>query len=491
MQALKQARQQGLKSADNRWVWLSLAAFIGISVAALVLRLLWIWNVPTEQLYDFSTYYEIAVNVFSGKGYTFQGQPIAFQGMGYSYLLGLYFKLVGSSTELTAKYFNVIWSMLTLFASWYFVCRMTKRPLVRWGTLLWVAFLPHHIAYCNAIGTEVFSAALLSITLAIQVSPLKNKYKLPILGLWIGLMTLTKPFFLAYPVAIGMYEWFKTKNWKTSVASFLVVFVFMWAVVAPWTLRNYRIFNRFIPVSYNSGLVLYQNNNAENVHGGFMPVEVIKRTPELEQKVLEHLNWGNRSVKLASNLEVDLKPAAKKWIRENPIEFAKLGFIRVHSTLFNGAWDIDAWTMNGYGTTGEKKEGVSGEKAASDSKSSAATDNGMSEEAKKAQILKWQRQTNFFRAVNDTSQGIISSFGVVFVLANLPLFFTALFTRKRTLAPAISIPMLNIGFICAVLLVYEGQPRYNFPILFLLAYCTMQVVSLIVDYGKSHYREQN
>ena len=467
------------RQTDRKFVF-SLIAFAFIFIAALVLRLCWVWYVPTEQLYDFSAYYNIAVNVFNGKGYTFQGHPIAFQGMGYSYLLGKVFVLVGDSSELTAKYFNIFWSMVTLLAAWYMACRLSKRPIVRWGTLLFVAFLPHHIAYCNAIGTEVFSAALLSLTLAIQAAPIKKRYQWPILGVMAGLMTLTKPFFLAYPLAIGLYEWFKDKNWKSALAGFLVVYVIMWAIVAPWTLRNYRVFGRFIPVSYNSGLVLYQNNNADNVHGGFMPVEKVTRTPELEEKVNVHLNWGQRTVKLASNIEVDLKPAAKEWIRENPGEFLKLGFIRLHSTFFNGAWDIDAWTMNGI----NKKEDAS--------KPEVVTP-VTPEQAREQQVkeYKWMRLLNFFRAVNDTSQGILTNLSLVFVLFNLPTFFQALFSKKRLLSPNVSVPMLNIGFISAVILVYEGQPRYNFPILFLMAFCAMQVIALMIDFGKANSSIKN
>lgn len=451
---------------------LGLVPYFVIAAVALLLRLLWIWNVQTEQLYDFSTYYEIAVNVYSGKGYSFLGNPIAFQGMGYSYLLGLYFKLVGSSTELTAKYFNVFLSMITLFASGYMVSRLSKRPLVRYGTFLFVALLPHHIAYCNAIGTEVFSAALLAVTLALQVSSVPKGIKWPLLGLMTGTMSLTKPFFMAYPLALGLYEWFSTKNIRQSIAALLIGFVCMWALVMPWTFRNYKYFHRFIPVSYNSGLVLYLNSNASNVHGGYMPLSDIEKTPELEAKINEHLNGGQKSLKLASDIELDLKPAAVEWIKKHPVEFFKLGFIRVHSTFFNGSWDIDAWTMNGNSKEREEKAKV------------VAT---LSEEAlkeqKKADIL-YQRQMAFFRAVNDTTQAILTSFGCVFVLANLPNFFRALFSRHRKLLPSVSVPMLNIAFIVAVCFVYEGQPRYNFPILFLLAYTTMEVVALIVDYGK-------
>ncbi len=444
------------------------------ALLGLTLRLLWIWYVPTQQLYDFSTYYEIAVNVATGKGYSFLGNPIAFQGMGYSYLLGMYFKLVGSSTELTAKYFNVMMSMVTIFATYFMAKNLSKKRLVYLGTVGIVTLLPHHIAYCNAIGTEVFSATLLSVVLAVQVSKLSYYWKLPLLGLLIGAMALTKPFFLAYPIAIGLYEWFKTKRLRQSAAVLGIVFIFMWLLVAPWTLRNYKYFHRFIPVSYNSGLVLYLNSNASNVHGGYMPLGDIEKTPELAQKINEHLNGGQKSLKLASDIERDLKPAAVSWIKSHPLEFMKLGFIRVHSTFFNGAWDIDAWTMNG---TGEKAK---------------VTTQVLSEaqiKAKKEKEILWQRQLNFFRAINDTAQGVLTAMSCLFVLVNLPNFFRALFSQTKKLLPETSIPMLNIAFIVAVCFVYEGQPRYNFPILFLMAFVTMEMAALAIEFGRRQSSE--
>lgn len=447
-----------------------LVPFVLISVAALILRLQWIWQVQTEQLYDFKTYYEIAVNVATGKGYSYLGNPIAFQGMGYSYLLGMVMKVVGSTTELTAKYFNVFLSMITIWAAFFMAHNLSKRPLVYWGTMIFTAFLPHHIAYCNAIGTEVLSAALLAVTLAIQTSNLRPRYKWPLLGLMTGAMTLTKPFFLAYPIAIALYEWFTVKNFRQALTALLVGFVFTWALVAPWTVRNYKYFHRFIPVSYNSGLVLYLNSNASNVHGGYMPLDQIEKTPELEAKINEHLAGGNKSLKLASDIELDLKPAASAWIKSHPLEFMKLGFIRVHSTFFNGAWDIDAWTMNGSAEDKAQKAVVPATEAEA--------------KAKKAEQILWQRQMNFFRAVNDTSQGILTAFSCLFVLVNLPQFFRALFSKQTKLLGQTAVPMLNIAFIVAVCFVYEGQPRYNFPILFLMTFVTMQAAAILSDFGK-------
>lgn len=54
-----------------------------LSLVGFFLRLDFIYKIPTKQLYDFSTYYEVADNIYNNLGFTFRGFPIAFQGMGY------------------------------------------------------------------------------------------------------------------------------------------------------------------------------------------------------------------------------------------------------------------------------------------------------------------------------------------------------------------------------------------------------------------------
>lgn len=455
----------------KRWLFTTGLPFFLLLLPAYWIRVWFINNVPTQQLYDFSTYYEIAVNVAQGKGYTFLGQPIAFQGMGYSYLLGIFFKLVGSTTELTAKYLNVTFSIMLIPLSYYIMAKLNPKKWLRWAVAVTVAFLPHHIAYCNAIGTEMLSALFVALIIALHVSSLKDRVKWPLIGLLVGASTLTKPFYLAYPIAFFMYYWMKEKDWKRAVASFMVIFVFMWALVLPWTVRNYKHFNRFIPVSYNSGLVLYLNNNATNVHGGFMPLDKIFKTPELAEVINRHLQDGQKSLKLASDLEIDLKKAASKWIKENPAEFMKLGVIRVHSTLFNGSWDLDAWTMNQIGQAYKAKE------------QKALEQGEMTPDERTLAEAGFTREMNFVRAVADISLVFLSGLSIMYVFVNLAPFFIALFGRKKVLADVVTVPLLNIGFVCAVYFVYEGQPRYNFPLLFLFVITAFLVIDQMAIHG--------
>lgn len=427
-----------------------------LSIVGFYLRVYMIKHIPTTQLFDFSTYYEIADNIYNNLGYTFRGYPIAFQGMGYSTILGYWFKFFNDNSELCAKWLNVVMSMGTIALVYYILYRLKTSRFVRIVAIVMIIFLPHHIAYCNTIGTEVMSAFLLAGVIAIQVTPFNWKFKYPILGVAIGVMALTKPFFLAYPLVVALIEWLREKDWRESLKLLAITTALMMVVISPWTVRNYNKFGRFIPISYNSGFNLYINNNANNIHGGWQSFDDIYKTPELQEKIDGHLSNPLGSVKIASDIELDFKPEAQKWIRENPVEFFKLGFIRVHSTYFNGAWDIEYWAMN------EHREALL-EETPEDDKEIA-------------------RHFNFMKSFYDVVLYIISGFGLMYIILNFKDIVIGIFAMKKKINDITSIVFLNLSYISLVYFVYEGQPRYNFIVLFLLIIAT----TMIMDTYKSH-----
>ena len=414
-----------------------------IMLLGFLARAWWIRTIPTEQLYDFDAYYRIAVNIFEGKGFTYEGEPIAFQGMFYSWFLGLIFKLFGTASIALAKWMNIAYSMGMVLISWRIVLKLTQglknSNNLALITMAFVAFLPQHIAYCNTTGTEIMMGFLLALLIWVQLSDLKDNVKYPILGILTGLCALTKPFYMAFPIIIAVSEWMMSKDWKKTLLKGAVVWLIMAAVIAPWAMRNYKAYGRFIAISYNSGFNLYINNNANNIHGGWMSFDDIYKTPELQEKINMHLENGNKSVKLASDIELDFKPPAMEWIKENPIEFMKLGLIRIHSTYFNGSWDVDAWTMN------QLRD--------------KPTD--------KTQI-EVSRNFNGFRAINDITLGVVSGFSFIFILLGIPSVFMSIISFKKTLNPSVVLPFMNLAFPSIVFFVYEGQPRYNQSLLFIM-----------------------
>ncbi len=425
------------------------------SIVGLILRVYFINNIPTKQLFDFQTYYDVANNIYNNLGFTLDNTPIAFQGMGYSTLLGYYFRIVGDNSEILAKYLNVFMSMMTIYIVYYIVRKMTKKRVIIYVSTILTIFLPSHIAYCNAIGTEVMSAFLLSFFIAIQITDFNCKIKYPVLGAVIGVMALTKPFFLAYPILVALVLWLKSKNLKDTLKILLVTTAFMILIISPWTYRNYKKFGRIIPISYNSGFNLYINNNENNTHGGWQSMTDIYTDKELDEKIKTHMSKVNNNIKLASDIELDFKPAAIKWIKENPLEFLKLGVIRIDSTYFDGTWDIDSWTMNGYREELEKKIGI-----------------------------KAIRYTNFLRSSFDIVTITISSFGLMFIILNFIKILLSIFIKRKKIDYLISIPFLNLSYISLVYFVYEGQPRYNFIVLFLLIIATSIIIDKYVEKSK-------
>lgn len=417
--------------------WGYLTVITGIAIAA---RFWFINHIPTVQMSDFNTYHEIASNIYNHKGHSLWGQPVAWQGMGYPTALGIFFLLVGNDLVHTAKLFNCIVSILSLPLVFLIFRKLSSHQVVVYGAYTLVALLPNFIAYNNVVGTEVFFTFLFALIIFLQLYSFNNWIRYPLLGISIGLAALTKPFFLAYPLVVGLYIWLKNKDGRETLVLVLTVAVLMTAVVSPWTVRNFNKFGSFIPVSYNSGYVLYINNNDANVTGGWMDLRDVPASPQLKKQIDAELVKNQGNEKLAPHLDKILKSAAQQWIKDNPGDFARLSLLRIKQTFFSGAWDIEAWTMNEMAAT-EGEDPV-----------------------------RFQRKLNTFYAAADILAYLLCTAGVLYMLLNIKPLFLGLFTRRR-LSDAILIPSLNTGFFLAVYLVFEGQARYNYPLLFLFAIC--------------------
>jgi hypothetical protein len=427
--------------ADNRRTSLALLVLLILSTWV---RAWFIIHMPTVQLYDFETYYQLAVNVATGQGYTLGGYPVAWQGMLYSTALGVIFKLLGTTDVMVAKILNIFMSEATILFVFVLMRRLYNKPFAVWTAMLLMAFMPQQIAYCNVVGTEVVTAFVLSFTMVMMLLELKPVYKYPLLGVLSAILSLLKPFYLAYPLVLAVYAWLTKKDFKGAIVKFAVVFCVMWLAILPWSIRNYQKYHRFIPISYNSGFNLFINNNAQNVIGGWMDYHEIEMPESLTAAIDAEVEAHGASVKTSPNLEVMMKPYAKAWIMQNPLEFFKLGVIRTHATYFGGAWDISAWSMN----------------ALVYDEATSATD-----------IYTFQRNLNLLRAVSDILLAFVSAFGCLFVFMNSWRVLKNLFNTRVKLLPAMLLPVINLAFISVVYFVYEGQPRYNFITLFMLIIC--------------------
>jgi len=347
---------------------------------------------------------------------------------------------MGNARVETAQLFNCILSSLSLPLIFFVFRKLSTHPGVVLGTYTLIAFLPNYVAYNNVVGTEILITFLFLIIICLQLASFNKPLRYPLLGIFIGLAALTKPFFLAYPILLVLYHWLKTKDLGQTGWLLLTTMLLMLAVISPWTLHNYRNFGSLIPVSYNSGYVLFINNNDKNVSGSWMALDKVPASPELRAQMQRELNKNQNNVKLTPGLDEILKPAAKEWIKQNPGKFMELGVLRLKQTFFSGAQDISAWAMNDVQRTKAQKTST-----------------------------RFIRNLNFFNAIADILVYILCSAGILYLFLNLITLLRGLFSRKLLLSDQILMPSLNTAFFLAVYFVFEGQPRYNYPLLFIFA----------------------
>lgn len=411
---------------DNKYLIL-------ILLIGLLARLLFICLVPNELQSDFKTYYETSVNIANGVN----DVNTSYQGPGYTLLIGYMFKIFNTTDVNLVKYMNVVISSLTIMLVYHFVGKLTSKKLVVYGSTLFTALLPNYIAYNNVVGTETISAFMLVLILNVYLLSINKIYKYLLLGLLIGYIATIKPYFLAYPAVLFICDWIRDKSIMKILKNGLIMLVGMLVVILPLTISNFLKYDKLIPVSYNGGYVLYLNNNDNNHTGMYMPVADVQAGPEfLEEVEKTGATYGSmdyRSEHLYRN-------AAIKWIVNNPLEFTKLGILRLKNTFFSSSSDVFTWTME-----------------------------DMNDEYWTWDISK-KRVYQLSLSGSLLIYYLLSISGLIITLVGFKKTVVSIFKPYKADLLYL-IPIVNTIFFTTIYFVFEGQGRYSYPILFLFIIC--------------------
>lgn len=419
--------------------------WIYLSIIVLITTLIKVWfivNIPLKPVYDFETLYNVAVNLFNGNGFTLNGYEWGFQSYGYPLILSIFFRLVNSSSIFTAKVFNVIISTLTLPVLFFTFNKIFKNRKLTYILFAIIAFLPNMITYNNVLGTEVLSVFLLSIVIClfVHMNAKNKKVNLFLQGLFCGILSLVKPFFMAYPVVILWVFFISKKDIKDLIKKSIYLLTGFLLILIPSIIKNYNQFGEFIPISYNGGFTLYINNNSQNTTGSWMNASKVEATDAFEEK----LRAVGYELKVNAKTEKEqclrnpkaagvFKNEAVKWIINNPIEFLQLGMLRIKNVFFSGANDIQLWSFE------------------------ASTLNKLT--------VSEHRSFKIFMGIADSLICTLSVAFIVLLIVNIK----NIFLEKTNINKLITI--WTLIFFGAVYFVIEGQARYNFPTLFLLVIC--------------------
>jgi 4-amino-4-deoxy-L-arabinose transferase-like glycosyltransferase len=218
----------------------------------------------------------IARSVVEGRGFSSpffaDTGPTAILTPVYVYLLAVCFKVFGVYSKASAiamLSLNALFSALTCLPV-YFIAKKSygDRVAARAG---WVwAFFPFAIYFAaDFIWPTVLTTFLLSLLFLIALHLESSSRPLPWIGfgLLYGLAALTEPIVVAVLPALGIWACYRLhhrrQRWLLPATLGAVAF---FAVVIPWSVRNYRVFHQPILFRDNFGLELFVGNNGTTWH---------------------------------------------------------------------------------------------------------------------------------------------------------------------------------------------------------------------------------
>lgn len=309
---------------------------------ALIIRLIYVLLNPSPAIVDDSLHYDdIALNLAAGNGFSLSNEHLleadrpedggpaatARRPPLYPVLLSLLYRLAGHN-YLAVLIVQAIIGALTCYLIYALALNAFGSRLAALTALTLAAVYPPFVHYCAGILTEtVFlaltMAAFLAAHEAVRGRRLSASAAAGILG---GLATLCRPtamFFL--PLQGVLLLWAlggpgAMRRWLSHMLAYAVAFSF---VMSPWVVRNYAVFDTFIPGFTSAGYNLFMgtyppSRGLANLDPRFQPEELRK---ELES---------------AGEIEADaiFRKAALKNVTSQPFEYAKLVSMKLVRSWF-------------------------------------------------------------------------------------------------------------------------------------------------------------
>ena len=258
------------------------AALMIICLATL-LRILWAALVPVAPVSDQVAYLTFATNIALHGVYGWTpAEPTAYWAVGTAAIYGALFKVFG-----VAFWPIVILNIVigtTLVAMTMALARILYGDRVALVAGAVMALWPSQILFVTVLASEL---PFMLLIVAAAWAWLNTGWPSWGRGVTVGLLlagasyirpvAILLPFVLA--ISLGFPRW-PGGTVRQHATALLVAVLVMAVSIAPWTVRNYRVFGSFVLISTNGGAIFWMGNNPDTT-GGYMPLP--KRVSGLDE----------------------------------------------------------------------------------------------------------------------------------------------------------------------------------------------------------------
>jgi 4-amino-4-deoxy-L-arabinose transferase-like glycosyltransferase len=290
---------------------------------------------------DQLSYDALARRVLAGNGFSFgtdwwpatsAGAPTAH----WSYLYTLYLTAVYSVFGIHPVVARVLQAILVGVLYPLFAWRLGRRLFGTQVGLVSAALISvyiYFIYYAGSLMTEAFYilAVLwaLDLTLDIGAQPAKRPVSIAQwlrLGLALALAVLLRQLLLLVVPVLGAWLLWTLglRRWRSTLAGLAVVAFVIGVFIAPWTVRNYQAFGRFVLLNTNAGYAFFWGNHP--IQGmNFISILPDKTYHELIPQELRSLD--------EAALDAALMQRGFGFVIEDPVRYVVLSLSRTKDYL--------------------------------------------------------------------------------------------------------------------------------------------------------------
>jgi 4-amino-4-deoxy-L-arabinose transferase-like glycosyltransferase len=301
-----------------------------IFVAALLVRLgaiviMETYRFPTEDHFGFG-YGKTARQVALGEGFTLgyddSGEPsaTAVAPPAYVYFMALVFSLFGIYSVTSAIIIEIVQSLTAAFTCLVFY-HLGRRYSETVGLVaaLAMAFYPPSILFSVMRISPILLVVLLLGIIIHYLFSLQERWDMRdaiICGLLMGLNVLLEPTVILFYIAISLWLilW-SPDSTLSAVKSLSTTGIVCILCVLPWTIRNYIVFDAFVPVKSSMGVNLLLGNHP-NANGITFTEGLNKVFSKEEEKQLRTLN--------EAQVNKLMQEKALAFIKADPVRFIQL-----------------------------------------------------------------------------------------------------------------------------------------------------------------------
>jgi Dolichyl-phosphate-mannose-protein mannosyltransferase len=212
----------------------------------------------------------IGASLASGQGFSNPFGPptgaTAWEPPLYPYLTAgvfLVFGIYSKASAFVLLTLNSVFSALTCIPIFRIAQRIFSEKVAVGSAWAW-ALLPNVMFWCTrSVWETSLSALLLAVIFWLALTMEDRGGLLPWVefGLLWGIAALNSPSLMSFLPAAGLWAWYRrARRGKASLAGVVLASVVFFACIAPWLVRDYRTFGKFIFIRDNFGAELRLGN---------------------------------------------------------------------------------------------------------------------------------------------------------------------------------------------------------------------------------------